>query len=62
MKKIIFIGLTIIMFFFKSPVTANYEKVFFDLKIEGITGESINFNDFKKFELTYYFRYYSQKN
>ena len=47
MKKIIFIGLTIIMFFFKSPVTANYEKVFFDLKIEGITGESINFNDFK---------------
>ena len=26
---------------------ANYEKIFFDFKIESITGELINFNDYK---------------
>ena len=36
MKKKIFIGLIIFMFFFKNTVMANYEKVFFDLKIESI--------------------------
>ncbi len=35
------------MFFFKSPVSANYEKTFFDLKIENISGGIINFSDFK---------------
>ena len=43
MNKFIFIGLALIMFFFKSSVTANYEKVFFDLKIEDISGEIIDF-------------------
>ena len=35
------------MFFFKTSVLANYEKVFYDFKIESITGEIIDFNDYK---------------
>jgi len=47
MKKKILISLTIIMFFFKNSAMANYEKIFFDFKIESITGKLINFNDYK---------------
>ena len=47
MKKIILIGLSIIMFFFKSSVLANYEKIFYDFNIEGISGEVIDFNEYK---------------
>ena len=36
------------MFFFKNSVAANYEKKFYDFNIESITGEIINFNDYKK--------------
>ena len=46
MKKEIILGLTIIMFFFKSSALANYEKVFYDFSIESISGEIINFDDF----------------
>ena len=46
MKKKLTLGLTIIMFFFKSLASANYEKTFFDLNIESISGEIINFSDF----------------
>ncbi len=35
------------MFFFKNSAMSNYEKVFFDFKIESITGETINFNNYK---------------
>ena len=35
------------MFFFKSNVNANYDKIFYDFKIESITGETINFNEYK---------------
>ena len=35
------------MFFFKSSVMANYDKVFYDFKIEGISGEIINLSDYK---------------
>ena len=35
------------MFFFKNTVMANYEKVFYDFKIESITGEIIDFNNYK---------------
>jgi glutathione peroxidase len=35
------------MFFFKNSAMANYEKIFFDFKIESITGELIDFNDYK---------------
>tara|TARA_B100000945_G_scaffold198622_1_gene159680 strand:- start:840 stop:1352 length:513 start_codon:yes stop_codon:yes gene_type:complete len=35
------------MFFLKNPAMSNYEKVFYDFKIESITGEIIDFNDYK---------------
>ena len=35
------------MFFFKSPVNSNYEKIFFDFKIESINGDIIDLNDYK---------------
>ena len=35
------------MFFFKNSAMANYEKVFYDFKIESITGEIINFDNYK---------------
>ena len=35
------------MFFFKTSATANYEKKIYDLSIESITGEIINFKDYK---------------
>ena len=35
------------MFFFKTSATANYEIKFYDLSIESITGETINFKDYK---------------
>ena len=47
MKKLLIIGITIIMFFFKNQATADYEKVFFDFKIDSIAGEKIDFQDYK---------------
>jgi len=47
MKKIILLGLTIFMFFFKGSATANYERIFYDLNIESISGEIINFSEYK---------------
>ena len=47
MKKLILFSLITCMFFFKTSVLANYEKVFYDFKIESITGEIIDFNDYK---------------
>ena len=35
------------MFFFKSSVLANYEKIFYELNIESIDGKIINFNEYK---------------
>ena len=35
------------MFFFKSTGMANYDKVFYDFSIESISGETINFNEYK---------------
>ena len=35
------------MFFLKNTASANYEKQFYDISIESITGETINFNDYK---------------
>ena len=35
------------MFFFKTSATANYEKKIYDFSIESITGETINFRDYK---------------
>jgi len=47
MNKFILIGLTIFMFFFKNSVMANYDKVFYDFKIESISGKIIDFNEYK---------------
>ena len=47
MKKITLLGLTIFMFFFKASATANYEKIFYDFNIESISGEIINFSEYK---------------
>ena len=47
MKKLITIGLTILMFFFKNSALASYDKIFFDFKIESISGEIIDFRDYK---------------
>ncbi len=46
MRKVIFL-LSIVMFFFKTLATANYEKKFYDFSIVSITGETINFKDYK---------------
>ncbi len=47
MKKLFLTGLTIFMFFFKSAAIANYDKIFYDFKIESINGEIINFSKYK---------------
>ena len=47
MKKLLLISLGLFMFFFKSTVMANYDKIFYDLKIEGISGEIIDFHEYK---------------
>ena len=35
------------MFFFKNQATADYEKVFFDFKIDSISGEEIDFQKYR---------------
>ena len=35
------------MFFFKNLLAANYDKIFFDFKINSITGETIHLSDYK---------------
>ena len=35
------------MFFFKSSVLANYDKIFYDFNIKGISGEVIDFKEYK---------------
>jgi len=47
MKKLVFIFLVFNMFFFKNFALANYNKVFYDLQINSITGELIDFKEYK---------------
>ena len=47
MKNLLIIGVTIIMFFFKSSSNADYKKIFYDFKINSISGELINLNDYR---------------
>ena len=47
MNKNLIIVFTILMFFFNNSVMANYEKNFYDFKIESISGEIINLNEYK---------------
>ena len=47
MKKLFFIVLIFSMFFFKNFASANYNKVFYDLQINSISGELMDFKKFK---------------
>ena len=47
MKIRLLVTLTIFMFFFKNLSAGNYEKVFYDFKIESISGEIIDLNKYK---------------
>ena len=47
MKIRLLVALTIFMFFFKNSSAGNYEKVFYDFKIESISGEIIDFNKYR---------------
>ena len=47
MKNLLIFGLTIVMIFFKSTSHAEYEKIFFDFKINSITGDVIDLNNFR---------------
>ena len=47
MKNIILIGLTFAMIFFKNTSEANYDKIFYDFEIKSISGEIINFKEYK---------------
>ncbi len=47
MKKLVFIGLLIIMLFFKNSVSANYDKVFYDFQLNSISGEVIDLKEYK---------------
>ena len=47
MKNLLIFGLTIIMIFFKNSSHAQYEKIFYDFKINSITGDQIDLKDFK---------------
>jgi glutathione peroxidase len=47
MKKYFLTVITIIMFLFNNLAKAEYEKIFYDLNIESITGEVIDFKEYK---------------
>ena len=47
MKKVTLFIILIMIFFPKDKVLANYEKIFFDFKINSISGEQIDFKDYK---------------
>ena len=47
MKKFLIVGLTLFMFFFKNTTLADYDKVFYDLKIKSISGKNINFSEYR---------------
>jgi len=47
MKKIFLSSILIIMIFFNNFVKAEYEKTFYDLNIESVTGEIIDFSEYE---------------
>ena len=47
MKKYFILSFTLMIFFFKNSAMGNYEKVFYDFKIEAINGEIINLSQYK---------------
>ena len=47
MKNLLIIVVTLFMFFFKSSSNANYDRIFYDFKINSISGELINLSDYR---------------
>ena len=47
MKKVTLFIILIMIFFSKDKVLANYERIFFDFKINSISGEQIDLKDYK---------------
>ena len=47
MKKVTLFIILIMIFFSKDKVLGNYEQIFFDFKINSISGEQIDFKDYK---------------
>tara|TARA_Y100000591_G_C21688110_1_gene621605 strand:+ start:377 stop:928 length:552 start_codon:yes stop_codon:yes gene_type:complete len=47
MKNSIYILIFILMFFFKNNVLANYDKLFYDFKINDISGNELNLKNYK---------------
>jgi len=47
MKKNFLICITLIMFFKNDPAKAEYKKIFYDLNIESISGELLDFKKYK---------------
>ncbi len=47
MKKVTLLIIFFMIFFSKNNVLANYDKVFFDFKINSISGEQIDLKDYK---------------
>ncbi len=47
MKKFKIILILLIMFFFKNNAEANYKKLFYDFKIDSISGETLNLKEYK---------------
>ena len=47
MRQLLYIGITIIMIFFKTQAHSNYEKVFYDFSIKSIDGQIINLSEYK---------------
>ena len=47
MSKYFIRGFIILIFFFKNSAMANYDKKFYDFKIESINGEIIDLNKYK---------------
>ena len=47
MKKLTLLIILFMIFFSKNNVLANYDKVFFDFKINSISGEQIDLGNYK---------------
>ena len=47
MRKITLLIILIMIFFSKNKVSADYDKVFFDFKINSISGEQIDLKDYE---------------
>ena len=47
MKKVTLLIIFIMIFFSKNNVLANYDKVFFDFKINSISGEQIDLGNYQ---------------